>query len=168
MINSIFFRELRAACRDVVEKWAKQNDLLVDLNSLNLVPLSKGHWEGLFDAMTLGREFRQITVDALEDSRGIVVVRACNMNFCKEVNLRVVLWKVSELRDARPKSQGQTVSDAVYENWKRDQDPLFPVISALKSQVSTQVGARAKNIRQAYDLLISASEWPAEGEKGNS
>jgi hypothetical protein len=161
MINSIFFRELRAACRDVVEKWAEQNDLLVDLNSLNLVPLSKGHWEGLFDAMTLGREFYQITVDALEDSRGIVVVRACNMNFCKEVNLRVVLWKMAEFRDARPKSQGQTVSDAVYENWKRDQDraaiPPAEILNSAEKIASLQVSLQAA-YREIDSLRLEIEE----------
>jgi len=114
------FNSIRSAAKYVAVEFAEGMNLEVDLESADLVRFP-GAWRGLwvFNAVDVGGYLKQVSV-MMEPGTVPNEVRLMSPGIVRRVNLDDFKARVGAAIASRPKSQGQTVSDACYENWKAE------------------------------------------------
>lgn len=116
------FDDVRAAAADVASEFAASQNLELDGQSAYLVRFPVA-WRGLwvFNAVSVAGDLKQVSV-MMEPSakEGAREVRLMSPGIVRRVSLDGFKARVSKALAARPKSQGQTVSDAAYDNWKSE------------------------------------------------
>jgi hypothetical protein len=116
------FQDIRQAAVAVAVEFAEGQNLEVDLDSADLVRFP-GEWRGLwvFNAVSVAGDLKQVSV-MMEPSakEGAREVRLMSPGIVRRVSLDGFKARVSKALAARPKSQGQTVSDTAYANWKAE------------------------------------------------
>lgn len=103
-------------------EFAKGQLLELDWTSVRLVKLP-GQWRGLwvFSAVNVGGDLKDVSVMMEPGAPGLPdYVRLMAPGILHLVSLKSFKRRTEALLASRPKSQGQTVSDAAYENAKRD------------------------------------------------
>jgi len=122
-MNKNIFNSIRAAAKYVAAEFGASQNLEVDLKSGRLVQLP-GEWRGLwlFDAVNVGGDFKKLGV-MMEPSakEGAREVRLMSPGILRRVCLEPFQARVAKALAEQPKSQGQTVSDACFANWKAAQ-----------------------------------------------
>jgi muconolactone delta-isomerase len=114
------FQDLRRAAVAVASEFAASQNLELDGPSIRLVRFP-GAWRGLwvFDAVNPGGDFKELAV-MMEPASEQNAVRLMSPGIVRLVSLVPFQRRTEALLASRPKGQGQTVSDAAYENAKRD------------------------------------------------
>lgn len=122
MNASNIFREIRAAAVEVATEFAAGQNLEVDEAGPVLVRFP-GQWRGLwvFNAVNVGGDLKELSVMMEPGGWGWPNhVRLMSPGIVRRVSLVPFQRRTEALLASRPKSQGQVVSDAAFENAKRD------------------------------------------------
>lgn len=114
------FQPIRKAAVAVAQEFAQSQNLELDTPSIRLVRFP-GAWRGLwlFDAVNPGGDLKELAV-MMEPDPAQNAVRLMSPGIVQRVSLVPFQRRTEALLASRPKSQGQVVSDAAYENAKRD------------------------------------------------